>query len=514
MLAPRLHRAERSKRLLTTVLFTDIVGSTERAIELGDRGWKDLVARHHAVVRRALARFGGRELDTAGDGFFATFERPAQAIECATEIIDDLRPLGLRIRAAIHMGEAEVMGDKVGGITVHVASRALAEAQPDEILVTSTVREVAAGADVTFTDRGVHEFKGVPEDWHLYAVEWRRREPATLPSIVSGAEAAGGRRRLGWRGVGGAMFLAAGLTALAAWLLAGGIAAPPVAQPDSAVRVDGATGVIGRVVPGLDTPTGVAMDGSTAWVLARGAKVLVGIPPVGATRWVGLSGPPTGIAAGDGAAWLTFGLGARGATEGIVLREATGTELDEQTVSVGYGAGGVALGERAVWVVNELDGTLLKLDPVTLSIRSAPVGSQPVAVAVGEGSVWVANALDRTIWRIDPVTLGRTAGISLVDPPTALALGFGRLWVTSSVGNSVAVIDPTTTKLKITIKVDGGPRGIAAGPDAMWVAASSGELLRIDPDPASLKVSPSLRLPGPAEGVAVSGQDVWVTVQR
>ena len=170
-----LSRGGGPQRQLATVLFTDIVGSTERAAQLGDRGWKALLARHHAIVRQQLKAFHGREVDTAGDGFFATFGPPAQAIECAGSIIDHLAPLDLRIRAAVHMGEVEVMDGKVGGLTVHVASRALAQAGPGEILVTRTVREVTAGADVTFHDRGVHEFKGVPGPWDLYAVEWHPR---------------------------------------------------------------------------------------------------------------------------------------------------------------------------------------------------------------------------------------------------------------------------------------------------------------------------------------------------
>ena len=386
MLAPMLHRAGRSQRLLTTVLFTDIVGSTERAAELGDRGWKALVARHHAIVRRALARFGGRELDTAGDGFFATFERPAQAIECATEIIDHLRPLDLRIRAAIHMGEAEVMGDKVGGITVHVASRALAEARPDEILVTSTVREVAAGADVTFSDRGVHVFKGVPEDWHLYAVEWRRRQ-LPLGGVETVPEVAGGRR-LGWRAI---------------------------AQPTSAIGIAPVTGSVVSVVTGITSPTGIAIADDTAWVLRLGGKLLIAIPLAGGTpRTIGLPGTPTGIAAGGGSAWVTFGYGATGASEGVVLRVSAMTQLEEQKIPFGNGASAIALDDSGVWVVNGVADTLTKIDPTTRSIVStAEVAKQPAAVALGEGSVWVAHAVSRTIWRIDPATLTKTAEISL-----------------------------------------------------------------------------------------------------
>src|ERR1043166_8484427 len=137
-------------RTLATVLFTDIVGSTELASRLGDEHWKLVLATHHGVVRKALKRNGGREIDTAGDGFFATFPRPADAIRCAAEIIDELRPLGIQIRAGVHMGEIEHMGKggKVGGIGVHIGARVAAKAGASEILVSSTVRDLVAGSDI------------------------------------------------------------------------------------------------------------------------------------------------------------------------------------------------------------------------------------------------------------------------------------------------------------------------------------------------------------------------------
>src|SRR5687768_3204234 len=163
-------RAKAPQRLLTTVMFTDIVGSTSLAAELGDRRWRQLVARHHAIVRGALRRHGGRELDTAGDGFFATFEQPGRAISCGVELTRSLTSLGIEIRAGINMGEVEVMGPKVGGIAVHVGSRVMSMAEPGEVWVSGTVRDLMAGSDVRFEDRGVHELKGVPGEWRLYSV--------------------------------------------------------------------------------------------------------------------------------------------------------------------------------------------------------------------------------------------------------------------------------------------------------------------------------------------------------
>jgi class 3 adenylate cyclase len=156
--------------VLSTVLFTDIVDSTRRASELGDRAWAELVQSHHALVRRLLDRFRGRELDTAGDGFFATFDGPARAIRCASEIVDSVRGLGVEVRAGLHTGECEVMGEKVGGIAVNIGARIASRAEGGEVLVSSTVRDLVAGSGIEFEERGVAELKGVPEEWRLFAV--------------------------------------------------------------------------------------------------------------------------------------------------------------------------------------------------------------------------------------------------------------------------------------------------------------------------------------------------------
>jgi pimeloyl-ACP methyl ester carboxylesterase len=162
-------------RVLATVLFTDIVGATERAAELGDRRWRELITQHHALVRQQLDRHRGREIDTAGDGFLATFDGPARAIRCASAIGDAVRPLGIRIRAGLHTGECEVIGDKVGGIAVHIGARVVALAAPEEILVSSTVKDLVAGSGLRFQDRGVHSLRGVPGEWRLFVVERTER---------------------------------------------------------------------------------------------------------------------------------------------------------------------------------------------------------------------------------------------------------------------------------------------------------------------------------------------------
>jgi class 3 adenylate cyclase len=157
-------------RTLATVLFTDIVGSTERALALGDRAWRELVERHHATVRAMLQRYRGREMDTAGDGFFATFDGPARGIRCALAIAEAVRPLGLEVRAGLHTGEVETIEAKVGGIAVNIGARVCAEAGASEVLVSQTVKDLVAGSGLAFEDAGERELKGVPDRWRLYRV--------------------------------------------------------------------------------------------------------------------------------------------------------------------------------------------------------------------------------------------------------------------------------------------------------------------------------------------------------
>ena len=165
-----LRQRAKPQRRLATVLFTDIVRSTELLSEIGDKQWRDLIAEHHAIVRRALKRHGGRELDTAGDGFLAEFPRPLPAIECALSVVQELKEHGIEIRSGIHMGEVEVIGPKLGGMAVHIGARIAAKAEAGEVLVSGTVRDLVAGSGIAFTDRGTHTLKGVPGEWLLCAV--------------------------------------------------------------------------------------------------------------------------------------------------------------------------------------------------------------------------------------------------------------------------------------------------------------------------------------------------------
>jgi class 3 adenylate cyclase len=165
------HQADvADERVLATVLFTDIVDSTRRAAEMGDRDWHALLDAHDAVVRSQLVRFRGREVNTSGDGFLAMFDGPQRAIRCAMAIRDAVQALGIEVRAGLHTGECEIRGDDIGGIAVHIGARVSALAGPNDVLVSSTLRDLVIGSGLEFEDRGAHQLKGVPGEWHLFAV--------------------------------------------------------------------------------------------------------------------------------------------------------------------------------------------------------------------------------------------------------------------------------------------------------------------------------------------------------
>jgi class 3 adenylate cyclase len=160
---------EETETVLSTVLFTDIVGSTAKLAELGDPRWRELVEQHHALVRRELGRFGGREIDTAGDGFFASFDGPIRAIRCAHAITGAVRGIGLDVRAGVHTGECQLVDSKITGLAVNIGARIASRAEPGEVLVSSTVKDLVAGSPLRFEERGVAELKGVPGRWQIYA---------------------------------------------------------------------------------------------------------------------------------------------------------------------------------------------------------------------------------------------------------------------------------------------------------------------------------------------------------
>jgi class 3 adenylate cyclase/DNA-binding beta-propeller fold protein YncE len=452
-----LRRSTAPRRRVATVLFTDIVGSTELAARLGDRGWRTLLERHHAAVRRILRRYRGREIDTAGDGFFALFDEPADAILCAAEITVAVRHLDIQVRAGIHTGEVEIAGDAVSGIGVHIGARLLALAGPSEVIVSSTVRDLVAGSGLEFKDRGRRALKGVPGEWQLYALvpAGAGTEPtADAVPAVTAEEAAAGRAGTRRRGMlGSAAVLAVALAVGAALILIQGTA------------------------PGPPASSGLAAS----------------LPP----------SPTAGVASGPNT------VVAVGLESGAIKR----------SIPVGNAPGQLAFGEGALWVVNVSDSTLQRIDPVT-GIVAPPIGNigTPTGIAVGAGRVWVANGIGtHVIWAVDAASVRIISDIQGVGSISGVCFGFGSLWVSDESGDRVLRIDPSSRLTLATIPMAGGtgPQAIAAGAEGIWVVGRNRSVTHIDPATNAVAGVPvTLCDACRPSGVSVGGGLVWVATRE
>jgi len=501
-----------AERRLATVFFTDMVGSTELAARLGDRRWRLLLSTYHRAVRRALRQNGGREVDNAGDGFFAMFDQPARAIACACELTDTLHTAGIEVRTGVHMGEVERVGPKFGGIAVHIGSRVIGVAKPGEVLVSSTVRDVVSGADYTFDDAGAHALKGVPGEWRLYHVSWPGARPldeealrpweGPVPSAPSRL-----LRRFWPVAAGMAVALAALLVAL---LLLHSQRTPAVfASADSVAQIDEASNTVRADIAAGSHPNGVAIGGGAAWVINSSDQTLtrIDVASAQAAPAKALNGSPSGIAFGAGSAWVSVG------SSGTVFRFNGGTGLlTRQINDVGSGVAGVAFGANALWIANKLDDTVVRIDPVTNGITARiHVGKGPQAVAVDGSTVWVANTVDHTLTRVDASTNAAGGVISLTSEPDALAIGGGSIWVASTAANTVERLNASTGASMNTISVSTGPVGLAIARDGgVWIGASTAHKIeRID---TRYRVVASLTVNGQPEAIASADGGPWIAI--
>ncbi|MDP9330798.1 MAG: hypothetical protein M3P11_09210, partial [Actinomycetota bacterium] len=398
-------RAEAGKRFLATVLFTDIVGSTDVATELGDKRWRELLARHHSLIRRELKKHSGKEIDTAGDGFFATFDAPADGVRCACAASRAVQELGIDIRAGVHVGECEAMGSKVGGIAVHTGARVLSASGPAEVLATSTVKELVAGAGIEFEDRGVHHLKGITGEWRLFAVVGLDGPPPPLEAETAAARreqivATAVKRRRRRRApitVGAAAVVLAAVVGVFALTRGGGTLTP---APNSVSEIEAGGKVFTRTFGVGSDPIGVASDGNHIWVINQRSGTIQQIdpeanPPVGEPT--STFGATTGLAAGDGAAWITSGNVTTTDATSIIYRFDAKTQLTQVTKDAPPGIGAIAYANGSLWVADPNTDQVLHIDPKTGSVvDTIDVGEKPVAIAAGPGdtaSIWVANAL-------------------------------------------------------------------------------------------------------------------------
>ena len=497
----RLGRQRRgSGRFLTTVLFVDIVGSTDLASAIGDAAWQSLLRRYYAAVRDLLKRFGGREIDTAGDGLFAAFDAPADAITCALAIRDAATALGIQTRAGLHMGEAQTIEGKVGGIAVHIGARIAGAAGPGEVLVSGTVKDLVTGSRIRFEDRGETALKGIAEPWHLFLALPPLAESPT-PSVQpdTAADRTGVRRWPAFLGstrnrvvVIAAIGMVLVATTATAWLLSSSAtppSPPPTSVPqqspapisvfaDSVGRMDGTGRIVATVRVGA-APDGIALGAGSTWVtdatddavtrLDASDSTVIGRIPVG--------GSPAGIAFGFGAVWVA------NSGDRTVSRIDPTTNEVVAVIPVGTAPAGIATDDRWVWVTNRLDHTLSRIDPNGGPTETFVVGATPLGVATAAGSVWVADADASLVVQVDPQSGVVRAKVPVGNGPSAIAATprGDAVWVVNGPDGTVTRIDTTTARVTAAITVGADPTGIGVGPDGVWVAVSStSEIVKID----------------------------------
>jgi sugar lactone lactonase YvrE len=512
--------------MLAAVLFTDMVNSTAVAGELGDRRFKALTAQHHRIVRRELRRFNGREVDTAGDGFFATFREPAKAIACACAVSDAVQDLGIEIRAGIHFGECEQLGKKPSGITVVVGSRIMALGGDREVLVSGTVADLTRGSGFGLTDRGLHQLKGVGGEWRVFAVDSvegiARRGPldateaarrrAAIPAVHSRPIAT-----WGLAAVVGAGILIVAAVGLRFW---DSQSTPPRADSVARISQDGTTFVTDVSLAARSFPDAIAWDGSSLWVANVGNSTLVRIDPEsGENQVLGTPSAPTGVAAFDGTVWVSYGFTSNAGRRLDVVTAADGV-LGPASIDVAPGSYAMSAGGGALWVADYLGSTVVRHDlasggAVTFAL---PADSGPTAIDIEADTVWVAAGRRALVFKVDGTARGGAAQQFSTGRgvPAALAISAdGTVWIVEPEVDAVVALDPSGTT-----RVDAGvgegcdePSFIAPSGNAIWVSCSgSANVVRLDPTDGSIVASlPVQGNPGPMAVDSDGG--VWVAIR-
>ena len=513
---------------LATVLFTDIVGSSEIAAELGDERWKVLLEAHHAIVRRALKRHGGRELDTAGDGFFAVFDRQAEAIRCAVEIVDEVRSIGIEVRAGLHVGEAELIAGKVGGVAVHTGARIGATAGPGEVMVSGVLRDLVPGSGIDFTDQGPHLLKGIPEEVRTFSVRSVHGEELAGPldpeiaaerrSAAAEPPSRGRSTLLVGSIVGAAVIVLVVAASLANRDAASPHAATPMIAPippETLLRLDADTRAEQDRFGLNGEPIDITESAGRIWVLEDG--LLEAVPEGdGAVQQVGLgpdfcalSPAKNGVVLANCAERRLFRVGRDlelvpwhelpkfgdvfalvSSPRGIWVLASqedppedriyrldpdTGEVVGRLEALPGSGPGPIDLVDAGgyLWTFNWIDGSIFRIAPTTLDKRKLAEASEPNQVAASADSVWVNDYGRGEIIQFD--LFG-----DVVDrfPRYGVLAGVSDgVWVLDL--NHLFKLDEQTRKTEETVLryADGGIRGnpIVAGAGSVWIAVLSGE---------------------------------------
>lgn len=493
-------------RRIATVLMLDIVGSTHIAAQLGDARYRELSSRFNRLVRASLRRFGGKEEDHAGDGFFATFPQPDQAIRCAASLAEDVRSLGIEIRSGIHTGQTEDQAGKTHGIAVVIGARVMSLADAGEILVTSTTKELAAGSGFAFEDFSPHELKGVPGTWQVFAVA--SVEGVERPGPLPPAEAAErratiqsstGRQRPSPRTliVTGSGLLVA-LAALVFALTRGNEGphatdGPKGPVPESVVQIDPVSGrrlmsipapVEQRGLPGMNPPSSahtMVVGQGGVWI-RRSFRSLYHVDPQrGEVRSrITLDTGQTfsiNVAEGSDKIWVAYSGGL------IEVNPST----DEQRHVIHFPqdttptSADVAAGGGFVWIGTG-SGQLLRVDPRSGDRRTQTGLGTIDTIAFGHGSVWTADTLEGIVTRYDSDSLRPIARIEIPTGVDYLAAGDTAVWALSLGVGSLTEIDVVDNVMGRIVQVGEAPAGLAAGGGAIWIGDEDGVIRRVDED--------------------------------
>jgi class 3 adenylate cyclase/streptogramin lyase len=505
-----------SRTSLVTVMFTDIVNSTDIAGEMGDRRWRELIARHHRIVRSELRRFGGREIDTAGDGFFAAFDRPAEAVRCACSIVQAVRTLGIEVRAGVHVGEAEVMGKGLSGMAVHTGARIAALGGPGEVLVSGTLRDLVPGATFGFDDRGVRQLKGVREAPRVLAVTEVDETPVAPP--VDGHEAAARRRAIAappayrrrpvWIAALAITVLLVGAVALVAAIRdeptrEAAVTTDALAVVDPTTRQVRETVPVPPAYPITYESAQVAVGEGGVWVMT-GTCVCHLDPELGRVSQADIR-TPNQMALGHRAVWAATLDNLVIAIDPADLETSDPIEVADRQVF----HTSITTTTDAVWIA--FSNELARIDPVT-EVVSEPIDlSHGADDIVGVGNdVWVVDQLARRLYRYESNGEAVQPAVQLqVTPDDVVAGPDGALWVLNRSGGTVTRVDPESGPDQ-PIRVGADPSDLAVGPDAVWVADREGRTIqRIDPTLG--QPDDPIRLPGPvaAIGVDPTNGEVW-----
>jgi Adenylate and Guanylate cyclase catalytic domain len=536
------------------MLFTDLVGSSDVAVELGDQRWRRLQTRHHAEIRRRLKRHGGREVDTAGDGFFATFSRPADAVRCAAEIAEAVRALGLEVRAGVHIGEAELAGEKVSGIAVTTAARVAAMAGAGQVLATDTIVHLVAGSSLEFSDAGTHELKGVPGTWRLSSLVAVDGRPLATPLDPDDARRARERsspaepsHRARPRAlIAVAATLAVALVAVAVVFRHDRQNAPGASQSSEPqaglVALREATG--DRAFP-IDVPLWRTNElaGQIAFTGRPNTPSYFGWLPHGVLQFklrVAQVNRTSGavvrsdisfdtdqttcvcVAAADGYLWTPIDPGAI-FSRGITLRGISlgGTARRDIVVDPDLEFGGVlalVAGAGYLWMGDSTNNRVYRIDPGNSRVKRFSVGQSVDQLTFGDGALWVLDTLQGKITRVDPATGRSPTPLIVAGDLKSVVVGGGYLWAADATGNAIQRIPEDLRSKPTAVSLSGvatRPRVVAYDDGAIVVGFEDGTVAKIGPaNPTTPTVLWVRQVGNSVSSITVDRGIVWAAGSR